>query len=297
MSPRQQYIVDPRERCSLAAQEAARRHGIGFVYICRETGRPTGIASGVLVRVRGRYFIFTAGHNIGVGVPATEHVVVASALRAQCLRLELVDYRSVQSEQYDAAALMVAPIADETLDDIALPGEKVWPAAADARQLAEGYITVSGFPGARFEQHGASELLLGGVAAMCVRADCEDSPPSLRASSEWTVDVWIPPDGFVAAGNILESYAVPRLKGVSGGPYWLNADETPDPGLIAIHRMTVGEPDGDDVLLGADRFAHGQLVAVHLRLAADIHPELREQLMVSHPWVLGIDPYQGSHDR
>lgn len=230
-------MVDLKEACAAAATAAARQHAIGLVYVSNDEARqPKGISSAIVVRLGEEHFLFTAGHNLDPDDLESHRLDIISPTAGR-VRLEMLGGTAVHTESFDAAALKVSGRDGVNLDDIALPGRRVWPMRPDAEDLAGGYLTVSGFPGASFQQTGPSSLLIGGSALMSVRAGCDDSPPCPLAAAPWTVDVWIGADGFANVENILDARQAPDLGGVSGGPYWWNSEARLEPGLIAIHLL------------------------------------------------------------
>jgi hypothetical protein len=248
--------------------------------------------SGVLVRLWGYTFIFTAGHCIvdeprvyGIGIiRGTPHQFTPKVHRSRrYVANSAVDFGYLQLNSEDAATI-------EARDRVFASPNRLHVASADELKAEDDWMLVSGFPGTlatpvpngRLVQqlHFATTIAGSGIAPS---SPLGDPPTGMEV-----IDLWVPMEGLInTTSGGFEEVSMPMLSGVSGGGCW-KGGVRPDgadwsPTRLKLAGVHIGSSNEVDIEGKKHRFTREVSIKHHLRLVYEDVPALREHIASEWP--------------
>lgn len=270
----------------------------GFVFprtipiiLCRDTLTPENLAgnhTGVGLKLKERSFLLTSGHTVSdmwshkvaLAISATPMTFEPEVLGSN---FELGKSSAGPDYGYVEVSLATMKTA-ELKSKVFVAPQRLWVGTAADLAAADDWMIMCGAPeglaetgpsGVRYKQLFLCTTLAGTGVAPASRL-----PPMPGMQY---VDLWTPKNGPVDALHPdLPPVELPRLRGASGCSVW-KSNVRPDPAtwntskikLVATHVGTTGwvAINGEE-----HRFSREVLVGHHLRLIAEDHPSLRDEI-------------------
>lgn len=251
-----------------------------------ERGNLLSTGSGVLLRLKDRYFILSAGHCVrdaqygdtAIGIRTSKHRFAPTFVGFSYRKDASNDYGFWEVSRLDAGIIRAG-------SRVFLSEHSIEVLTSEELRLKNDWMVLSGYPGAITvgdPQEAPSARLL---AYSTIISGLDPAPTSRLyppPTSDYEIDLWVP-----AVGNI-DSLAeeptrvdVPVLRGASGGGCWRSgvweSPETWTPNKLRLVGVHSGSCDRIEVEDGTEHvFAREYLIANHLRLIAQEDSDMHD---------------------
>jgi hypothetical protein len=249
---------------------------------------PTHVGSGVLVRLKDRFFVFTAGHccddiESTILIAIARHRDRPHRFEANVKNVRRVytadgaDYGYVEVGENDAATIQSQARV--------FASERLLQVVAQTQLITDfEWLTFAGYPRAfhtDYPQRNASGIRFMYIhGAPSGKTGTPQNPLSPPSPELHFVDLAVPQETTLAAEDgSRRIVGLPSLAGVSGGGCWKpnRAAETWSPDQ---YRLVGVVSSGHSAEIGSEfaSFFRVVLIAHHLKLVADDYPDLRDHI-------------------
>ncbi len=259
-----------------------------------ELGKWSSSGSGVLVKLGGRYFIFTAGHCVRDAGNASDAIVVGVRNSLHRFQPNLERRNHLLGRGIDVGYFEVPQVDAITMES----GNRVFLSASSLRLASSEWLkeqsdwmVISGYPIAIVE----GDVTVNPGARLLVYsttiAGTGDAPAATFTcqAQSGELDLWIPSKGNVDTLNPDNlAVTVPVLRGASGGGCWTagvrpHLDEKWHAGRLRLVGIHTGSCDSIEIKGENHVFAREYLLIHYFKLIAEDYPDLREYILENWP--------------
>jgi len=246
--------------------------------LCKETFRGNG--SGILVRIKNKYFILTAGHCIhdsnGLNkiliIDDKPHRFKPEIIKSNYIfnKISGMDWGYFEITKHDADTIL-------SKKKVFLNYENILITNKETLRKENDWLIINGYPGAlvnSLDTHTNFQALF--VISTLAGVGC--APESILEQNDFSFDIWTPKEGNVDVTTDKYNDAVmEKLSGSSGGGCW-KADVRPYPEKWSLSKLKlIGIYIGscEKIIENENHlFYRSILISNHLKMIADDYPEL-----------------------